>query len=387
MKNNSKNLYILYLNSCFGSLIFQRGIFIIYLLTLGFNDYKIGLLQSSLFFSTFIFEIPTGILGDLIGKKKILLLGNFFQIISLFLIILNSTFNYFLLSFILEGMSFAFFSGTHSALFYETITDLDKNYIKTNSMYNFISSLSLGLAILFGAYIQLYSWKLVYCFSLFFSIMNFFCLLFLKEKKNTHQIEKKHFCKNIVLYFKENIIFILFLLTISLLEAITGYFYILSQSLFFSQKLSIEKIAFIYSILQIFSSFIFKISSKISSKFKIQQIFFFIIKASIILMFFVLFNKSYITFILLIIITGFSDCIFINSENYIQNHIPDNIRCSILSIVSFFTVIITSLTYILYGKIDTYFEKKYTFFLLIIPLLISLCTCKIYFKIITKEMD
>ncbi len=392
MKNSKFNFYLLLLSSFFGSLVFQRGIFIIFLISLKIDSYQIGILQSLLFFSTFISEIPTGILGDMIGKKKTLMLGCFFQILSLLLIIFRPVFSYLIVSYILEGISYAFFSGTQSALFFEIVCDLKKDYIKYKSTYNSMTYSSLGIAIFIGAFLQEKSWNTVYIATLIAMILSFICLSFIVEVNENEEEKKiipnKNFydeMKEYLINFRQNRL-IYFIVTVALLEAVAGYFYILGQSLFLSQELSIKKIAFIYACIQIFSGIIFKVSSLICKKFQIENIYYFSIKFLFIGMFFILYNKNFITFLLLIIVTGFSDCLFISSDNYIQKKIPDKIRCTALSILSFFTVIITSIIYLIYGKLNMYLSANNTFFLLIIPLIISFFTCKSYFRIKANEV-
>ena len=71
--NRSSRAYFLYYIA--SQAVFDRGIFILFLLSQGFSDVEIGLLQSILFASAFILEIPTGLLGDKYGRKKSVITG------------------------------------------------------------------------------------------------------------------------------------------------------------------------------------------------------------------------------------------------------------------------------------------------------------------------
>ena len=72
MKNNKKLLII----GFFGNLFFERGIWVIYLLSIGFNMFEVSILQAILNITMFLTEIPTGYISDKLGRKKGLLLGH-----------------------------------------------------------------------------------------------------------------------------------------------------------------------------------------------------------------------------------------------------------------------------------------------------------------------
>ena len=68
MNKTKKNLWKYSLYTFFVSLSFSRAIFMLFLKDLGFTTAQMGLLESILFVATFVMEIPTGILGDRIGR-------------------------------------------------------------------------------------------------------------------------------------------------------------------------------------------------------------------------------------------------------------------------------------------------------------------------------
>jgi len=62
--NIDKEIKLFYLYSFFKSLVFQRGIFMIFLIGKGITMGQIGVLQAALFLTTFLSEVSAGYFGD-----------------------------------------------------------------------------------------------------------------------------------------------------------------------------------------------------------------------------------------------------------------------------------------------------------------------------------
>jgi len=90
----------------------------IYLLGKGMNLFDIGILFGISQLITYIFEIPSGIIADLIGKKKELSMCFVFYIISFILFFFVNDFKVAVAAMIFFGLGEAFRSGTHKAMIY-----------------------------------------------------------------------------------------------------------------------------------------------------------------------------------------------------------------------------------------------------------------------------
>ncbi|MBI3535042.1 MAG: MFS transporter [Deltaproteobacteria bacterium] len=162
---NRYNLLLFYLYQFFSKASFQRGIFILYLTELGFSGAQIGTLQALLFWSNLLSEVPTGIFGDRYGRKLSVITG-----LALFAVngigqVLFGGFLPFLVIYALQGIAFAFCSGSDEAMIYDYLKSIgaESKYIKVQSRLRAIGSLSLGTAMCVGGVLQGYSWKAVYC--------------------------------------------------------------------------------------------------------------------------------------------------------------------------------------------------------------------------------
>ena len=108
MNATKKNLWKYSLYTFFISLAFSRAIFMLFLKDLGFTTAQMGLLESILFVATFVMEIPTGILGDRIGRKWSMACGILFDLASSLIFLYLHSFSWMILAFVLTGTSFAF---------------------------------------------------------------------------------------------------------------------------------------------------------------------------------------------------------------------------------------------------------------------------------------
>ena len=111
-----KNLRLFYIYTFLSNLIFDRGIFILFLSYKNFDNFEIGILQVSLFWANVISELPTGIFSDRWGRKFSIIIGLFLLAGSAGGHIAFNNFSSFFILFIMQGLAFAFISGSDSAL-------------------------------------------------------------------------------------------------------------------------------------------------------------------------------------------------------------------------------------------------------------------------------
>jgi len=73
-----------------------------------------------------ILEIPTGVLGDLFGKKRTILLSLIFSTIGVGLIAFSNSFAMLFAGSLISNLGFALFSGTGDAFLYDSLIDMKK---------------------------------------------------------------------------------------------------------------------------------------------------------------------------------------------------------------------------------------------------------------------
>jgi len=143
-------------------------------------------LESILLIGIFLFEIPTGMLGDKIGRKNSLVLGSVANLIAWIPWFIGRSFWLFALSYFLAGISIAFGSGSDQALIYD---DLKSRGIqgKMQKMYGIYSAapvLASALSGLVGGLLAVtQTLEVFYTLYKLTVVMNLFSLLILMMVK------------------------------------------------------------------------------------------------------------------------------------------------------------------------------------------------------------
>ncbi len=132
------------------------------------GSYARALLLFSIFsIATSIFEIPTGIYSDMIGRKKTLILGSLVKVISVACWAVGGSFVILTIGSVLAGLQDALFSGNNDALLYDTLEETKKqeHFAEHNGKINSILQLTLGMAALLGGFVANISFAYVFWIS------------------------------------------------------------------------------------------------------------------------------------------------------------------------------------------------------------------------------
>jgi MFS family permease len=102
-----------------------------------------------------LLEIPSGVLADLIGKKKTLLIARFLYIIEIAIMAFGNGFWPFLIAKILSGIGTSMTSGTTSAFLYDTLKRMnrEKDYVKISGTVWAITNTSMAFVFITGAWL------------------------------------------------------------------------------------------------------------------------------------------------------------------------------------------------------------------------------------------
>ncbi|MBA3872181.1 MAG: MFS transporter [Anaerolineae bacterium] len=116
---------------------------------LGMSVFSAAMLAQSLF------EMPTGVLSDIVGRKKTVVYGAVAGVFALTFYAIGGTYWALLVGAIFEGLGRAFYSGNNDALLYDTLAEMEQRetfqeYLgKTSSMYQ----LALAISAVIGSVI------------------------------------------------------------------------------------------------------------------------------------------------------------------------------------------------------------------------------------------
>jgi MFS family permease len=115
-KKELKLLWPFYADHFLGTLLFILVPFrVIYFASIGFSASQIGILLAMWPLFSLLFEIPTGAIADLYGRKFSVMLGWFMAGTCVLLVPLSNNYYYLLLLFALQGIAQTFVSGAYDA--------------------------------------------------------------------------------------------------------------------------------------------------------------------------------------------------------------------------------------------------------------------------------
>ena len=138
--------------------------------TLGASIFGIIMLSSA------IFEIPTGVWSDKIGRKNTVVLGTCARIGAYVLYALGLSYWWLVAGAIMEGLSRALYSGNNDALLYDSLADANKldDYSELKGKVSSTEQFAMGISAVLSGLIVIFS----YSFLLWFSVVIQICMLF-----------------------------------------------------------------------------------------------------------------------------------------------------------------------------------------------------------------
>ncbi|AKG05828.1 MFS transporter (plasmid) [Salimicrobium jeotgali] len=159
-----KNIRYIYIYIFVAQLFFDRALWVIYLSDSGLSMSQIGVVEALMHLSVVLFEIPTGMIADLYGRKVSLFVGNVLSIGYGSIMLISDSFSLFGVALMTLGVGMTFQSGAEEALAYDTLKEknLEHQYTKVFGNMTALALLSLSLAKLVGGWMAGISWELVY---------------------------------------------------------------------------------------------------------------------------------------------------------------------------------------------------------------------------------
>jgi len=94
---------------------------VVWMLEKGLTLPEVGVIQAIIFFSTFLLEVPTGVVADKFGRKNSILVGTISHVIALTIFVIAPTFLLFAISAVLTGAAWALISGAEEAYIDDTL--------------------------------------------------------------------------------------------------------------------------------------------------------------------------------------------------------------------------------------------------------------------------
>ncbi len=329
---------------------------------------QIAIILSALQFGKMIFDIPSGFIADLFGRRNLIIISQITRILFLSTWLFKPCFEIFLVSMFLWGMCLSCFFGNLEAMLYDQIETKNKDkYPKFLGILYAFQNLSIALAAFFSSLLNVKQVILGQILIYFISLFLAFLIKNDKQKNKTEEKTEKLFKSKDLLIYKKQIPEFLLLV---LMEAFYIFSIDFNYNLMLDLGFSKEKIAIITGI---FSFFKILINSGVylfvKNKFfnKYYKYLYLVLISFIYLLNFVIFkNRFSILYSVLFYYIAYT--IFsIKQTDAIQKNIKAEHRAIVMSFISFFISIFIIIFDMTIGQF-----KIYNGIFLVLTILITL---------------
>ena len=143
-----KQLRLLYLNTSLGAFQIAGASWVALLAARRFSLVEIGFAESVFHVASLLFEVPSGVIADVFGRKKSMVLSQCMMLVSSLLMLVSDSMAGVLPAMVFSAFGYNFASGTRESLAYETLKAEGREaeydgYASTDMMlYTFFSSLA-----------------------------------------------------------------------------------------------------------------------------------------------------------------------------------------------------------------------------------------------------
>ncbi len=160
-----RNVALDYINTFITNLNMQSSIWVLYLAYCGLNLAQIGVVEGIYHATGILFEIPSGAVADLLGRKRSMVLSKLCIAVSCIIMLFARSFWFFALSFAVQALGNNLNSGSEEALVYDSMkyAGQEERYIGVCSRINMIIEVSQGIATVVGGILAEYSY--FWCYS------------------------------------------------------------------------------------------------------------------------------------------------------------------------------------------------------------------------------
>ncbi|ATB34309.1 MFS transporter [Melittangium boletus] len=369
--------------------VFDRGIFILFLMSRQFSGEQIGLLQAALFWATVASEVPTGVIGDRYGRKLSVSLGLGLFILYCASVIFFSGFLPFLLLYCVYGVAKSFISGSDRALLFDylRVHGREGDFLRIDSRSRALGALAMALAIAAGGYLQRVSWSLVYvAYGLALGV-SLLAWSRIRDVQSEEMSGSAHEARVGILqqlrqFFLEQPgrgLMMIILASALLVGTITPY-YIFSQAIFKEHGLEPYQIGAVIAVSEILAAVAYLLAERVSRLISLEYAFYLASAVTAGLLLLNQVNDLHLLVVIFLMIVSLGPLFEVLVGNHLISKVPAPIRASAMSIVSFVESMVISVGYLGYGyALELYDVRQFVAASALLPCLAAWCAF-VYFN-------
>lgn len=372
-----RNIGLEYIHTFFRNTNFTHGIWAAFLLFKGFSLLDVGVFETVFHLSSLVFEVPTGVFGDLFGRKASRLMGGLSYAIYIALMLLTSNYLLLIVAFILCGMSYTFESGSGDALVYDSLKEikLEHRFMRVNGIKEVIYQSATVIVLFLTGWLLEGKYHTDFYLTAGMLVLAMLTIIRMKETHLPHKTKgmslkqriNDHFVKTIKVVTSNKRLTLLIVFGALLFAPITAI-YIYGQEYFvfngFRERWMLYFLAFHSLSAAIGGFFAERIERKIGER-KLM-----LIAPFLMMLFFWGILIPYYGFITFILIGFLDSLFFVVIFDYINKLIPTETRASVLSFFGMCFSLVMIVIFPIVGWIGTVTDIRYGY--LFIAMVVSL---------------
>ncbi len=354
-KSLESNIWKFYFIKALG-IRFIAPVRILYLLSFGLSFAQVGMMELAAALVIVVFEIPTGIFADIVGRKASRMIAYLLSITAFSCLSFGSTAAIFIFGWALSGAADAFESGAQDAIIFDTLKELDrsKDYLIMKSRFLLISTIATIIGSIAGASLYIVDHRLPWYMITATIVLSTFIFSTVKEpqRQSTH----RKFSGQLAVY-KESFRLSLSnldvrkLIAVGIILALPMYVFttLLNQPYLISRGFDVQSLGVVFALITGVSGFIASFSNVIERKIRKRLSFLLIfLSMSILLIFLGLIQSPFVLTIIIsfYVIDNYKNIII---DNYLNLEIDSESRATVLSVQSFINNILISIMFVFIG--------------------------------------
>lgn len=384
MPQSRRNPILLNLIAFSGNLFFDRALWLIYLSERGYSLLQIGLLESILHLTTILFELPTGVVADFVGRKWSLIMGRVFIALYLVGMLFANSLLVTAVCFSLFGLGLTFISGAEEALLFDSIGDSEKQSA-TRLLGGYMGLITLGLAVAMalGGLLRSVDWTLVFGASALCQLVAAALTAFLIEVGSVQETERRTLSGHIratVGFFRSSPTAGALMAGLAIYSGVVSTYYMFSQNLLHDMGFSAPTVSALFAAESLLSAGgsakAYLLEHWLRPKWALLS------SLLITALVFVLVASSLTTTgVVAFFIISFVGSLFSPISSAVVNReLPSEQRATLLSVISFAGSIIIALLFPLVGHVADQFDIRWVLSSVgLVSVGISLVLCAYFF--------
>jgi MFS family permease len=195
----SRNIPIMYASEVIGGMLFFLPILALYYEKSLFTVTNVAIVFAVEAFCVVLFEIPTGAIADLFGRKKSIIFANIFVLFALIFLSIGTSMTMFVLYAVFNAFARSLTSGTCSALIYDSLKEENKEQYFKKIIGNLFALWPLGASLgsILGGYMAAISLRTPVFFTFIPITIALIITFFLKES-NYEKEQNKNILKHML---------------------------------------------------------------------------------------------------------------------------------------------------------------------------------------------